>query len=73
MPLDRNVKLPFGDSRQGLSLGLDLAGGSRLIYQADLSQVEPGSKAEIMEGVKGVIERRINALGISEPIIEIQK
>ena len=68
LPLDRSV---FG--RDGLSLGLDLKGGSYLVYQADLSQVEPGSEAEIMEGVKGVIGRRINALGISEPIIEIQK
>ena len=68
VPLDRNV---FG--RQGLSLGLDLKGGSYLVYQADLSQVEPGSEGQIMEGVKGVIERRINALGISEPIVEIQR
>jgi preprotein translocase subunit SecD len=68
LPLDRNV---FG--REGLSLGLDLEGGSYLVYQADLSQAEPGSEAAIMEGVKGVIERRINALGISEPVIEIQR
>ena len=66
-PLDRNVL-----GREGLSLGLDLKGGSYLIYQADLSQVEPGSEAAIMEGVKGVIARRINALGITEPVIEIQ-
>ena len=68
VPLDRSVR-----GRQGLSLGLDLKGGSYLVYQADLSQVEPGSEGQIMEGVKGVIERRINALGISEPIVEIQR
>ena len=68
VPLDRNV---FG--RKGLSLGLDLAGGSYLVYQADLSQNASGSEAQIMEGVKGVIERRINALGISEPVISIQQ
>jgi preprotein translocase subunit SecD len=67
VPLDRNV---FG--REGLRLGLDLAGGSYLVYQADLTQIEPGSEADIMEGVKGVIERRINALGITEPIIQLQ-
>jgi preprotein translocase subunit SecD len=67
-PLDRNV---FG--RQGLRLGLDLAGGSYLVYQADLSGIEPGTENEIMEGVKGVIERRINALGITEPVVEVQK
>ena len=68
VPLDRQLL-----GRQGLSLGLDLAGGSDLVCQADLSQVEPGSEEEIMEGVKGVIERRINALGISEPVVTIQK
>ena len=68
MPVDRNV---FG--RQELRLGLDLAGGSYLVYQADLTQVESGSEAEIMEGVKGVIERRTNALGTSEPIIHVQE
>ena len=68
MPLDRNV---FG--REGLRLGLDLAGGSYLVYQADVSDIEPGTEDEVMEGVKGVIERRINALGITEPVIELQK
>lgn len=68
MPLDRNV---FG--REGLRLGLDLAGGSYLVYQADLSGIEPGTENEIMDGLKGVIERRINALGITEPVVEIQK
>ena len=68
VPLDRNV---FG--REGLRLGLDLAGGSYLVYQGNLSDVEPGNRDEIMDGVKGVVERRINALGITEPIVEVQK
>jgi len=68
VPLDRNV---FG--REGLRLGLDLAGGSYLVYQADLSGIEPDNRDEIMEGVKGVIERRINALGITESTVQIQK
>lgn len=68
VPLDRNV---FG--RQGLRLGLDLAGGSYLVYQADASNVTPGTENEIMNGVKGVIEKRINALGVTEPVVEVQK
>ena len=68
VPLDRDV---FG--REGLRLGLDLAGGSYLVYQADVSDIEPEYRDEIIEGVKGVIERRINALGITEPIIQLQK
>jgi len=68
VPLDRNV---FG--REGLRLGLDLKGGIYLVYQADVSDIEPDNRDEIMKGVKGVIERRIDALGITEPTIEIQK
>jgi preprotein translocase subunit SecD len=68
VPLDRNV---FG--REGLKLGLDLAGGSYLVYQADASNVTPGTEDEIMNGVKGVIEKRINVLGVTEPVVEVQK
>jgi preprotein translocase subunit SecD len=68
VPLDRNVS-----GREGLRLGLDLAGGSYLVYQADLTDVPPGTENDIMEGVNGVVERRINALGITEPVVEIQR
>jgi len=68
VPLDRNVL-----GREGLRLGLDLAGGSYLVYQADLSGIEPGTEDETMDGVKLVIEKRINALGVTEPVVEIQK
>ncbi len=68
LPLDRTVL-----GREGLRLGLDLAGGSYLVFQADLSGVAPGTETQIMEGVKGVVERRINALGITEPVVEIQR
>jgi len=68
VPLDRNVV-----GREGLRLGLDLAGGSYLVYQADLTGIAPGTESQIMDGVKGVVERRINALGITEPVVEIQR
>jgi preprotein translocase subunit SecD len=68
VPVGRTV---FG--RHGLTLGLDLAGGSYLVYQANLTGVEPGTEDQIMNGVKGVIERRINALGVTEPVVEVQR
>lgn len=67
VPLDRSVL-----GRHGLRLGLDLAGGSYLVYQANLTGIEPGNVNEVMQGVKAVIERRINALGVTEPVVEIQ-
>jgi preprotein translocase subunit SecD len=44
-----------------------------LTYQADVRGVESGTEDEIMEGIKAVIERRINALGYTESTVQIQK
>ncbi len=59
--------------REGLSLGLDLKGGSHLVYQADLTQKDPAqSDDDAMEGVLRKIERRVSAYGVIEPIIQRQ-
>ena len=57
---------------RGVELGLDLQGGLRLVYEADLSGVQEGNKDEILQGVVKVITNRINPLGVSEPQIEKQ-
>jgi len=51
-------------------LGLDLRGGTHLLYQADLSNVE--DKAQGMEGLRDVIERRVNLFGVREPVVQVQ-
>lgn len=53
-------------------LGLDLRGGAELRYHADLSTIGPAEHRNSMEGIRDVIERRINALGVSEPVIQVQ-
>lgn len=50
--------------------GLDLQGGTQLVYQTDLSKVEVGDQASAAQGVVEVIDRRINALGVTEPVIQ---
>ncbi|MFO0705181.1 MAG: protein translocase subunit SecD [Candidatus Andersenbacteria bacterium] len=55
-----------------LRLGLDLQGGSQLVYEADLSQVKDSDKAESVQGARDVIERRVNAFGVSEPVVQLQ-
>jgi len=54
-------------------LGLDLQGGTHLEYQADLSQVKEQDKRTAMDGLRDVIERRVNAFGVSEPLVQISK
>ncbi|MBN1369411.1 MAG: protein translocase subunit SecD [Dehalococcoidaceae bacterium] len=69
------VIFPLGEGvlfSRGVELGLDLQGGLRLVYEADLSGVAEGSEEEILNGVVAVITNRINPLGVSEPQIEKQ-
>lgn len=51
-------------------LGLDLQGGSHLEYQADLSNISSADQASALSGVRDVIERRVNAFGVSEPLVQ---
>lgn len=53
-------------------LGLDLSGGSHLVYQADLSQVEEGEVSNSMDALRDVIERRVNLFGVSEPVVQVE-
>ena len=58
--------------REQIRLGLDLQGGIHMVYKADLSSVEPGNEASIMDGVIAVLNNRINPLGVTEPLIQKQ-
>ncbi len=48
-------------------LGLDLVGGSRLVYEMDLSGVKTTDRDSVINGMRDVIEKRVNLFGISEP------
>lgn len=52
-------------------LGLDLQGGTQLVYHADLESIQSTNKTEALQGVRDVIERRVNAFGVSEPRVQI--
>jgi protein-export SecD/SecF family membrane protein len=50
-------------------LGLDLVGGSHLVYQIDLSNVSSTDQSSVISGLRDVIEKRVNLFGVSEPDI----
>jgi len=57
----------------GLTLGLDLKGGSQLLYKADLSKKDPSiTNEEAMSSVIEKIQRRVNLYGTTEPTIQKQ-
>ena len=59
-------ELPF-------SLGLDLQGGTHLVYQADVKNIPEVDRAGALEAARDVIERRVNAFGVSEPIVQVNQ
>lgn len=61
------------NSEQPFKLGLDLAGGSHLVYEADVSNVDPLEVTELMNVLRDVIERRVDIFGVSEPIVQVER
>jgi len=54
-------------------LGLDLQGGTHLIYEADLSSIEKSEYSSAMAGLRDIIERRVNLFGVAEPVVQTQE
>ena len=75
LPKGSGIDLKIGGwelKRDGFKLGLDLVGGTHLLLQADMSKVPAADQPNALQGLIRVIERRINAYGVSEPIIQGQ-
>ncbi len=53
-----------------LILGLDLAGGSHLVFEADTSKISADRVEDAVASVRNVIERRVNLFGVSEPVVQ---
>lgn len=58
----------FWGAKIKASLGLDLVGGTELIYEANLSQSK--DKVKDLDNLKNIFEKRVNELGVSEPTIQ---
>lgn len=66
-----NVTNP--DTARPFKLGLDLAGGSHLVYEADTSSATPQEVPELMSVLRDVIERRVNSLGTEENAVYVEQ
>jgi protein-export membrane protein SecD len=54
-------------------LGLDLAGGTELVYKADMSQTPASERSDALGALQGVIERRVNMFGVAEPLVQTEE
>jgi len=59
-----------GDSALGLTLGLDLEGGTHLVYSVVPEDGREPTR-EDMEGVRNIIDRRVNEFGVSEASVQL--
>jgi SecD/SecF fusion protein len=59
---------PWAPEEPKVRLGLDLKGGLRILLEADVENPTPDD----LEKARTVLENRINALGVAEPVIQIQ-
>ena len=62
---------PYSSYR--FKLGLDLAGGTELVYKADMSETPPGEREDALAALQGVIERRVNLFGVAEPLVQTEE
>lgn len=53
--------------------GLDLAGGTHLVFQAEMKDIPSQDRDSAIEAARGNIERRVNFFGVSEPTIQTSK
>jgi protein-export membrane protein SecD len=67
---EKVTTLKFPRIQKSFVLGLDLQGGTHLEYEADVSKVAASDRKEAINGVRDVIERRVNTMGVSEPLVQ---
>lgn len=54
-------------------LGLDLSGGSHLVFSADVSKLAPGDVSDSMTALRNDVESRVNKFGVGEPLVQTEE
>lgn len=72
-PTGPNIEIGKFSKELKIHEGLDLQGGTQLVYELDTSKIEKTDLSTATQGVINVIDQRINGLGVSEPVIQSAK
>ncbi|GAB4406164.1 MAG: protein translocase subunit SecD [Anaerolineales bacterium] len=72
-PGHNTLKLPLIKETRDISvrLGLDLQGGTQVLLEADVPETTPPS-ADAMEAARTIVENRVNGLGVTEALVQLQ-
>ena len=72
-PANPGIHFRLGENRTDrdidVQLGLDLRGGMQVLLEADLPE-DQGLDADSMTAARSIVENRVNALGVTEPIVQ---
>ena len=68
-----NAPFRFLESRFPYRLGLDVQGGTHLVYRADTATLPASDRGNAVEALRDVIERRINLFGVAEPLVQADR
>ena len=75
LPSNPGIHLRIGswklDSDIYIHQGLDLQGGTQVLLEADLPPGESVT-SDAMEAAKVIVENRVNGLGVTEPLVQLQ-
>ena len=62
-----------GGGRFDFKLGLDLSGGTHLVYSTNTSKIAAADLQDALTALRQVIERRVNAFGVGEPVVQVEQ
>jgi preprotein translocase subunit SecD len=68
-----SIPADSGLASKPFRLGLDLSGGTHLVYQADVSKLASADISDSMSSLRDVVERRVNLFGVSEPLVQVEQ
>ncbi|PJE63050.1 protein translocase subunit SecD [Candidatus Roizmanbacteria bacterium CG10_big_fil_rev_8_21_14_0_10_39_6] len=73
----KTIRVPFLKKEINVSLpirlGLDLQGGSRLVFLLDTANINKENIPDAVSAARDIIERRINFFGVNEPQLSLLK
>ncbi|PIU33011.1 protein translocase subunit SecD [Candidatus Woesebacteria bacterium CG_4_10_14_0_2_um_filter_39_14] len=72
LKIDKEIFLPFFRELE-IKKGIDLAGGTHLVFQADMSAITSENRQAAIDAAKDNIEKRVNLFGVAEPVIQTSK
>ena len=80
VPVRPNILTSYFQKHQHpFTLGLDLSGGTHLVYEADVSQIPAADVSDSMQVLRTVVLNRVNAkqvsgvLGVLEPLVQVKE